>query len=162
IDTAAGTVIASVGVGVHPGGVVVDPNARVAYVAIGDNASVAVIDTMTHAVTATVPNAGKGPTRLAIDPIAHRLFVTNADPTVTVIDTTNRTVVGSVALGGRPGGVAIDPASHTVYVTSGDDASLSLVDTTSLSVTGKVPVGQRPAGVAVDPPTNTAYVANYS
>jgi len=60
IDTATGTVTATIGVGNYPYGVAADPAAGSVYVANADDGTVSVIDTATSTVTATIP-VGDGP-----------------------------------------------------------------------------------------------------
>jgi YVTN family beta-propeller protein len=54
---------------------------------------VSVVDIDTNAVKATIP-VGAAPFRVAVDPDAHRAYVTNHDSgSVSVIDTLSNTVV---------------------------------------------------------------------
>jgi YVTN family beta-propeller protein len=81
--------------------------------------SVAVIDTATNRVVATVP-VGSGPWEPAVTPDGKHVYVTNFgtgnDPAiasnVSVIDTATNTVVATVPVGNEPFGVAITPDGH--------------------------------------------------
>jgi len=55
INTATNTVVATVPVGLGPGGVAITPNGAFAYVANFNSADVSVINTATNTVVATVP-----------------------------------------------------------------------------------------------------------
>lgn len=108
---------------------------------------------------ATIP-VGKSPEGIAIDPSAHRLYITNAgDDSVSVIDTTTDTVNRTVAVGKLPRWLAVDPSSHTLYVTNTGGNSVSVIDTTTDSVTATIPVPPTPYGLAVDSLTHALYVA---
>ncbi|MTE17351.1 serine/threonine-protein kinase [Nocardia aurantiaca] len=159
--TASPTLIAVPAGGVL--GIAVDPGTHTAYITKGDN-TVSVIDTTTHAVTATIP-VGKNPMGVAVDPDTHTAYVTSySDNTVSVIDTTTRAVTATIPVGKNPMGVAMDPGTHNAYVTNyGDgDNTVSVIDTTTHAVTATIPVGKDPEGVAVDPGTHTAYTTNNS
>jgi len=64
---------------------------------------------------------GVNPAGVAVDPAAHRAYVTNrGDDTVSVLDTTRNTVVATIPVGHAPVGVAVDPAAHRAYVANAD------------------------------------------
>jgi YVTN family beta-propeller protein len=77
------------------------------------NNLVAVIDTATNTVVATIP-VGSGPIGVAIRPDGARVYVTNDNSdTVSVIDTTTNTVVATIPVGSGPVAVAITPVRRT-------------------------------------------------
>ena len=67
IDTATGTVTATIPVGTRPGRGGGDPAAGTVYVTNHDDGTVSVIDTATGTVTATIP-VGHGPAGVAVTP----------------------------------------------------------------------------------------------
>jgi len=77
----------------------------------GDN-TVAVIDTATNTVVATIP-VGVGPEGVAVTPDGSKVYVTNrGDATVSVIDTKTNEVIGSpIPVSFSPFGVAVTPDS---------------------------------------------------
>ncbi|MFI5776458.1 YncE family protein [Nocardia sp. NPDC051570] len=109
--------------------VAVDPTTHLVYVAgtgtgIGE---LAVADTTTRTVTATIP-VGQKPSSIAVDPTTHTVYVTNYDDnTLSVVDATTNTVKATIPVGHKPAGVAVDPTTHTVYVTNYDDGTLSII-----------------------------------
>ncbi|PYX60268.1 MAG: hypothetical protein DMG76_03360, partial [Acidobacteria bacterium] len=107
------TVLATISLGTNqnPFGVAITPDGTRAYVTINfPNNVVAVIDTATNTVLATIP-VGVGPIGVAITPDGARAYVTNDDSnTVSVIDTATNTLVATVPVGVRPVAVAITPA----------------------------------------------------
>ena len=79
---------------------------------------------------------------------------------VSVIDTSNNTVVATVAAQDTPWGVAIGPDGTRAYVTNSQSSSVSVIDTANNSLVANVVVGNGPTGVAVTPDGTRAYVAN--
>ncbi|MFJ9367283.1 serine/threonine-protein kinase [Nocardia sp. NPDC101769] len=103
---------------------------------------------------------GNGAFGVAVDPSAHAAYVANNGAnSLSMIDTTSRTVTDTIAVGHRPVGVAVDPATHGVFVTNYDDSSVSVIDTVRRTI-ATVAVGGHPGGVIVDPDTHIAYVTN--
>ena len=86
-------------------------------------------------------------------------YVTNVSGTVSVIDTTNNTVVASIPVGIFPSGVAITPDGTRVYVTNIFN-SISVIDASTKSVVATIPSGQFPTGIAITPDGTRAYVVN--
>ena len=128
-----------------------------AYVTNTDCDTVAVIDTVTNTVVATVP-VGNGPFGLAITPDGMRAYVANADGTVSVIDTVTNTVIATVPVGGDPFGVAITPDGARVYVANSGSTSVSVIDTGTNTVVDTISVGVFSLGVAITPDGSRVYV----
>jgi YVTN family beta-propeller protein len=98
-------------------------------------------------------------------PIAHAktnyAYVANySENTVSVIDTSNNTVVKTIPVGKAPWGVAVNQAGSAAYVTNHNSASVSVISTSDNKVTKTIPVGADPVGVAFTPDGKSAYVAN--
>jgi len=89
-------------------------------------------------------------------------YITNSgDDTVSVIDTTNNTVVNTIPVGRKPFGVAVTPDDSKVYIANSGDNTVSVIDTATNTVTGSpIAVGTDPVGVAVTPDSKTVYVTN--
>jgi uncharacterized repeat protein (TIGR01451 family) len=125
----------------------------------GDN-EVAVIDTATKLVAATVSGL-HGPWGIAVNPNGKNVYVTNlASNNVSVINTTTKTVTAQVSVGNWPYGVAVTPDGTQVYVTNYTDGIVSVIDTSTNIVTARVSVGNLPYGVAVTPDGKKVYVSN--
>ncbi|MDT5218118.1 MAG: hypothetical protein QOF15_223, partial [Mycobacterium sp.] len=72
---------------------------------------------------------GKDPIGVSLDPGSHTVYVANyGDNTMSVIDTSTRTVTATVPVGKHPGGVAVDPGTHTVYVPNYTDNTVSVIE----------------------------------
>jgi uncharacterized repeat protein (TIGR01451 family) len=125
----------------------------------GDN-EVAVIDTATKLITATVGGL-HGPWGIAVTPNGKNVYVTNlASNNVSVIDTKTNTVTDQVPVGNWPYGAAVTPDGTKVYVTNYVDGTVSVIDTKTNTVTASVPVGSLPYGIAVTPDGAKVYVSN--
>ncbi len=66
------------------------------------------------------------------------------DSSISVINTTNNTVVATVPVGGSPIGVSVTPDGTKVYAANVDINNFSVINTTINTVTSTVPVGQGP------------------
>ena len=110
IDTATNTLIGSpIPVLSYPVGIAITPNSARAYVANFASDVATVIDTSLNTVTGTIA-VGSGPTGIDITADGTRAYVTNFNSpgTVSVIDITTNTVVGSpITVGTNPFGIAI-------------------------------------------------------
>ena len=92
------------------------------------------------------------------------LYVANyGDNTVSVIDTSTNTVVGSpITVGSLPVAVAYASSNGDIYVVNEGDSSVSVIDTSYNTVTTTIPVGYEPYGVAFSPNGDgDIYVASY-
>jgi YVTN family beta-propeller protein len=172
IDTASNTVVATIAVGVFPGGVAFTPYGThpserddrrqqpLAYVTNEVDSTVSVINTGNNTVVSTIP-VGQGPIGVAFTPDGTLAYVTNAnDNTVSVIDTASNKVVATIPVGNSPVAVAItrdgiDPYERDdrhqplAYVTNSADNTVSVIETTSNTVVATIPVGNEPNGVAI-------------
>jgi YVTN family beta-propeller protein len=92
-------------------------------------------------------------------------YVANiAANTVSVINTTNNTVVKTIPVGDGPWGVAVNQAGSYAYVVNNHDTpsgdSVSVIGTATNTVVATIKVGSVPFGIAFAPNGKTAYVAN--
>jgi YVTN family beta-propeller protein len=151
--------------------------ADMVYVGLAaDNSSnrlgrIGVIDTDTNTLVTTIPleAMGKRPHDIVSNPLGTRLYVTiKADRSVTsavsdivsVIDTSNNSIIYTIDVGNNPTGIAINTEGTRVYVTNYDDGTVSVINTSSHEVVATVPVGSRPNKVAVNPNGTRVYVVN--
>ncbi|MET3987943.1 IPT/TIG domain-containing protein [Streptomyces sp. PvR034] len=167
IDTASGTVAATIPVGRFPEGVAESPDTSRVYVANDGDNTVSVIDTTTNTVTATVP-VGQVPGPLAVSPDGSLVYVGNNVAAgvggITVIDAATSTVTATFATGSQPFGIAFTPGGAKAYVANFVGSSVSVVDTATSTVTATLTdSGARtPAAVSVTPDGAHAYVANFN
>lgn len=164
IDAPAATVVATVAVGDGPVGIAVAPDGRRAYVANRQSSTLSVLDTATDAVLATVEGVGPGSNGIALTPDGALAYVNNAfsrDPgTVSVVDTADGRVVGSVEVYRNPKRVALAPDGGTAYVANFRSWNISIVDVPTNSFVTGLRVSGRTVGAAVHPNGQYAYVTN--
>ena len=91
-------------------------------------------------------------------------YITNSgDRTVSVINTTNNSIVATVPVGSYPIGVAVTSNGTKVYVANYvNSGTVSVINTTTNNITATVPVGNYPEGVAVTPDGSKVYVTNHN
>lgn len=98
-----------------------------------------------------------------VAPTADRTFTyvanTGSD-NVSVIRTSDRTVVATIPVGDAPHGVAISPSAGRVYVANGLSNNVSVIRTSDNTVTATIPVGHNPQDVVVAPDGSRVYVTN--
>ena len=97
-------------------GLLIDPPARLAFIACEDNARLNVLDLRTRRVTAGFP-VGDQPDVLAFDPGLRRLYVAAESGTVAVFGRRGRTLdpLGRAFLADGAHTVAVDPRTHEVF-----------------------------------------------
>lgn len=123
---------------------------------------VAVIDTFTGQITATIP-VGVRPNRIAIMPRTHRFaYVTNfGSLDISVIDTAANAVVATIGLSVPPSGIAITSDDRFAYLTSLGSFSVSIIPTATNTVTDTVEVGPDPSAIAMVQGSPLTYVTNF-
>ena len=132
-----------------------------AYVPLGQENRIMVVDLATNSVVAFVP-VGANPSGIAINGFGNRVYVTNAnDSTMSVIDAINNTVLRTITVGSSPFGVAVNPAGTKVAVATlgGAGNTVAIVDTNSNAVT-TLSAGLSPVGVVFSPNGSRLYVSN--
>jgi YVTN family beta-propeller protein len=132
------------------GGTKSNPPAGTAYVGLfGDNA-VAVVDTASSHVVATIPVPA--PDGLVITADGAKVYVSsNNSSVVEVIDTATQSVTASIEVGTQPAGLSLTPDGKYVVVSVQGDGQAAIVDTASDSVVAKAPVSKaHNAGISTD------------
>jgi YVTN family beta-propeller protein len=98
---------------------------------------------------------------VAVRPDGSRAYVTNrSSDSVSVINTSNNTVIDTVTVGSDPNGVAVSPDGSRVYVTNYDSGSVSVINTSNNTVIATVTVGAEHIAVAVSPDGSHVYLTN--
>jgi YVTN family beta-propeller protein len=146
IDTTSNTVTATVGVGSYPTLVAVSPDGGRVYVANRLSNTVSVIDTATN--TATTIAGISQPVGIAVAPNGQRLYVTDYDGGLTVVNTATNTVLTTptgtrIPVGLQPVSVAVSPDSSLAYVANADD-TVSVVDTRTATVVRTLSIDSAP------------------
>jgi YVTN family beta-propeller protein len=145
IDTAAGTVVATIPVAQGPHGMAVSQDGRTVYVTGDGSSSLSIIDTATDRVAKTV-EVGKAPNGVALTPDGKLLLVAvYAEDRVAFLDTATQAVVASVAVP-KPHTVSLTPDGKLAYVTTQEPGhfALTVVDLAAHSVARSVPLEKTP------------------
>jgi YVTN family beta-propeller protein len=171
IDTASNSAVDAIAVPHHPAGIAISADGSRAYVTDYFSVAVAVIDTATKRVTATIE---VGPARaaamkpaVAVTRDGLAAYVTNpGDDTLVVIDTAKSFVRARIALHMHPSDAAVTPDGRFVYV-SGCAALcasglIAVVDTHTYVISDSVPTARPLSHIAVNPNGKRAYASSDS
>jgi DNA-binding beta-propeller fold protein YncE len=158
----AATVSSTWPVGHNPTGVAVDRTDGRVYVAnegttmLDGSGRVFVVNPASGAVT-QISTSGASDL-VALDVAARRLYSSNANRTVDVIDLATQSIVATLPVGGL--GVAVDETTHRVYVAGATDIALIDGTTNTVVATQFAPAAQSWFGVALNPARHEVYVTN--
>jgi DNA-binding beta-propeller fold protein YncE len=133
-------------------GIALAPDLGRGYVTAGRTSVIVVFDLKTLARLKEIKTTGEGPDAIYYDPSTHRVFSFNGrGRNVTAVDATTDTVVGTIALSGRPESVSGDGKGR-IYLDLEDRNSIAVIDARALTVTTEWPIGgcEEPAGLALD------------
>ena len=119
------------------------------YVANSGDNNITVIDTNNNTVVGSIL-VGDGPVGIAFDPVHNRMYVTNLEGTVSVINTNNNSVdPRPIPVGNRPyEGIAFDPLHDRMYVTNLNSNTISVIDTNNNTVISTIYGINSPRGIA--------------
>lgn len=171
IDTTTDTVTATIdttSVGPYPVVAAVHPDGSRLYVTIYNDTGpldrLAVIDTATHVVVASLP-LGHVPYDAVISPAGDRLYVVALeDNVVHVIDTATNSMLATIPMPGQySAALAITPDGGRLFVTNPDDHQVHVIDTGTATIVATIPIPHPGLGdVAVHPNGAHAYVVSNS
>lgn len=117
-------------------------------------------DTETLATLKSIPVEGR-PDGILFDPATQRVFVlSHAAPNVTVIDSKDGSILGTIDLGGAPEQAASDGQGR-VFIDIEDKDKVAVVDAKTLKVTATYDLagkGGTPAGLALDAKNHVLFV----
>lgn len=167
-----------------PSGMVITPDGNTAYVnnyggpggvGSGNGTTVRVVNLNTNTIVGSPITVGLAPASLAITPDGAFVYVINyvdgntGTGTISIIRTSDNTVVGTIPGFSGPFAIAITPNGYYAYITNFGSNNFSPIGTTvsvlnlqSNSVTATIQVGTQPAGIAINPNGLFAYVTNYN
>jgi DNA-binding beta-propeller fold protein YncE len=136
--------------GVH--GVALAPDLGRGFSTNGADTSATIFD-LKNLKTLGKVRTGLRPDAIVYDPLSHRVFTMNVGSSdITAIDAAQGTVVGTVALHGRPE-VGVVDGTGRMYVNLEDSSAVAVVDTRTLALLARWPLspGSEPTGLALDP-----------
>ena len=140
---------------------VVAADANFAYLANMDGPGLTIVSLASNTVAANVNIPGGGHS-LALSPRGDRVYVTNSNANVYVVDFASRIVVDTIPVPAGPWGIAFrnTATDSLMYVSSRNGGSISEVDTKTGNVLRAFNVGGRPHGLAISPDGARLYVAD--
>jgi DNA-binding beta-propeller fold protein YncE len=136
--------------GVH--GVALAPETGHGFVSQGRDSTVTMFDLATLAVLKRAPVPARNPDAIVADPASGRVFAFGGGTrNAVVLDARTDSVVGNVALAGKPEFAVVDGAGR-LYVNLEDSSAVVALDTHTLQVLGRWPLapGAEPTGLAID------------
>lgn len=100
---------------------------------------------------------------MAVNPITNRIYVTNNDKTVTILDGVTDSILSTVAVGSDNStfkhAIVVNPVTNKIYVTNGGDDTITVIDGAT-NTTRTVAALKHPFALAVNPVTNRIYITN--
>src|ERR1700690_475633 len=145
-STHAQTVTATVNAGKLPLAVGVNPATNKAYIANSGDNTVTAIDGSTN--IATPITVGTAPSAVGVNPVTNLIYVANNNNggagTVSVINGSTNTVVGTINVGTSPIAVAVNPVTNKIYVANQGSGNVTVIDGNNVNPTVTVGVGSNP------------------
>lgn len=135
--------------GIH--GVALAPDLNRGFTSNGGDSSVTIFDYRTLAPIAVVKIPARNPDAILYDPATKRVFTFNGGThNATAIDAANATVVGNVALDGKPEAGVAD--GGRIYVNLEDKSEIAVFDPKTLAVLARWPLApcEEPSGLDID------------
>ncbi len=136
--------------GVH--GVALVPDLNRGYTSNGRAGTVTEFDTRTLATLKVISGVGRNPDAIIFEPVSRRILTMNGGTgNVSAIDVATDSVVGSVAVGGKPEFAVADGRGH-VFVNNEDSSTVVEFDARTLTVlhTWSMKPCDGPSGLAMD------------
>jgi len=122
------------------------------YTSNGRDTTVTVFDFVTLAPKKVIRVTGANPDGILYDSVTNRVFTFNGrGQNTTAIDAVGDSVVGTLALGGKPEAAVSDGAGH-IFVNIEDRSTIVEFDATKLSILHTYPIApcEEPSGLAMD------------
>jgi YVTN family beta-propeller protein len=145
-----------------PERVAVSRDGRRLFVSEEDAARLAVLDSRSGRVLATVP-VGREPEGVRVSPDGRWILVTSEEENlVTIVDAKSYAVAGRASVGKRPRDIGIAPDGHFAYVSGEADASvwrIALPSGARAMRLLELHAGARPMGIALDAARGRLYVS---
>lgn len=143
--------------GVH--GIAIAQDQNKAFISVGRNASVKVVDLKTLVSIADVKITGENPDAIMYDQFSKRVFVFNGRTSnATVIDAVTNEVAGTIALAGKPE-FPVSDGKGNLYVNIEDKSTIAVIDVKTMKVLKSWPIspGEEASGLALDNETHRLF-----
>lgn len=140
---------------------VLSPNKQALYVTLPEQSAVAVINTITGRLVATVTvGENTRPMRIVLQPDGRRVWVgLDGSPSVAVIDTETNRLAATIKAGAGLQNIAFTPDGQFAYVTNSAADTVTAIDAGKLTRIADIAVGKTPSAVAYSPASRMVYVA---
>ncbi|CAG9932113.1 YncE family protein [Candidatus Nitrotoga arctica] len=152
------------GGGASPDLIAVAVNLATNKIYVADFRVVAVIDGTNN--TFEIVPTGVSPHVVAVNPVTNRIYVTNNNNTVTILDGATNSILSTVAVGSDNStfmhAIVVNPVTNKIYVTNGGDDTVTIINGATIPprTVSTVATGKHPFAVAVNTVTNRIYVTN--
>ena len=143
--------------GVH--GIAIAEDQNKAFISVGRNASVKVVNLKTLAPIADVKVTGENPDAIMYDQFSKKIFVFNGrTANATVLDAVTNNVDATIALEGKPE-FPVSDGNGKLYVNIEDKSLISVIDVKTLKVEKSWPIapGEEASGLALDNETHRLF-----
>lgn len=143
--------------GVH--GIALVPDHNKAFISVGRNATVKIINMNTLEVIADVKVTGQNPDAIIYDKYSGKVLTFNGrSANATVIDAATNQVTGTIPLAGKPEFPASD-GKGKIFVNIEDKSLISVVDIKKMTVVESWPIvpGEEASGLALDNETHRLF-----
>jgi YVTN family beta-propeller protein len=158
VDGAAGSILATIDVGVDPTSLVLDDANHLLYAASESSDNVSVIDTSSLKVVGLIP-VGMDISALLANEELERVYAASAS-TDSVFVIENGQVVGEIGVGHHPVDLARDPNTNRLFVANYASGDVTVIDEVKLTVQSTVAITRSLPTVAVDPVTNRLFAGS--
>jgi len=135
-----------------PHGVAIAADLGRGFVTGGRDSSVTIFDAKTLNVISRIKLSSRNPDAITYDPASKRVFTFNGGSgNSTVIDAATGSIVGSIALDGRPE-FAVSDGQGKIFANLEDQSAMIAIDTKTLQVVSRWPLkpGEEPSGLDMD------------
>ena len=171
IDGRHNLVVAIVPVGDLPTGVAVNPDKGRVYVASSGSGALGVIDGVSNILFATLPLADDSSAEawdVAVDSGSNRVYVATSAAeasdagagAIVVIDASNNSVIGSIAVPSPAEALTVDSASGRIYAGGSSDDRMWVIDPRTNVVTSAVGLEGGLSAVDIDSASGRVHVAH--
>lgn len=162
INLESNTVIATIPVGDNPYMVCHSSTGHEVYVNSATEDNVSVIETASQQVIATIAlPANASPSGLGVTPDDAFLYISNGGiGTISVVNTSNHSIVHTIPIGGEPGAIQITPDGAKAYVTDESLDRISIINTSTYAIESTINMVNLAGDLKFTPDGTLAFVAN--
>ncbi len=144
----------------------IDAAPNVSYVWTNSNPAIGLPASGVGSIAAfTAINAGTAPVVATISASASfstsHLYISNStNNTVSVVNTTDGSIIKTIPVGSSPQGVTLSPNGNLAYVTNNGGSTVSVINTATNTLTATIAAQSNPSAVTFSPDGSKAYLTN--